>query len=220
MLHKFSFFISCLVLLGAIFIVNFLLLRPEVIVVDKGFDRLPVIIEGVFGEDIKMTDKVVRELDTDASVFRNYFGKNNIVLYIGYYGTKKGGRTGHNPNACYPSSGFAILDEKKVALPVKFLDENKTTVELTRLLITKDNEKQIVYHWYQSSRNQILSNGIEQNIHRFKMLLLHNRNDGAFVRVSATVKESIPATENNLIPFIGKVIPLIEQHWPIEKDAP
>jgi len=218
MINKFSFLTSCLLLLTSISVVYLFISSPDVIVVDKGFDRFPVSFDEYSGEDIKMDDRVVKELDTDVYIFRNYIGKNIVTLYIGYYGTGKGGRTGHNPNACYPSSGYAILDEKKVALPVNFFDGKVAEVVVTRLLIAKNDEKQIVYHWYQSSADKVLASGIEQNIHRFKTRLLYNRNDGAFVRVSATVKENIPDTEGSLLVFIKKIIPLIEQYWPVEKE--
>ena len=218
-MNKLSFFTSCLLLLISIFTVHFLLVRPSVIVVEKGLDRLPLHFEEYSGKDVKMAGNVVSELDTDVYVFRNFNHKNlDILFYIGYYGTAKGGRTGHNPNVCYPSSGFAILDEKKVTIPVLFSNAKVSGEVVTRLLVKKNDEQQLVYHWYQSAGNDILAGGIKMNMHRFKTLLLKNRNDGAFVRISAEVNESLPKTESALLAFAKKIIPMIEHYWPIEKD--
>ncbi len=220
MISKFSFLTSSVILLGAICFFYLLISRPAVVVVvDKRLDQFPENIGKYTSEDIKMSDSIVNELNTDVFVYRNYTGrKGPIALYIGYYGTQKGGRTGHNPNSCYPSSGYAIISESKIKIPVEFVGRKVTQVKVTRLLITKNNEQQIVYHWYQSAENRILASGIDQNIHRFKSLLHHNRNDGAFIRLSALVLADIAQTEEGLIDFSGKIIPLIEQYWPIEQE--
>lgn len=219
MINKLSFLISCFLLSTAILILYCFVSRPEVIVIAKGFDKFPVSFNEYSGKDIKMGDNVVKELDTDVYVFRSYISHDNmIMLYIGYYGTRKGGRTGHNPNACYPSTGHAILDEEKVTLQVNSLEGKNRAVIVTRLIITKNGEKQIVYHWYQSLGNKILASGMQQNFYRFKTRLLYNRNDGAFIRVSAIVKDTIDLTDDDLKNFISSMMPLIEQCWPVEKE--
>ena len=219
LISKSSFLISTAVLLIALLLSNAFLSRPDVIIVDKGLDKFPDSFGNYTSEDITMQVGVVRELDTDVFIYRNYIDNDEIInVYIGYYGTKKGGRTGHNPNACYPSSGFAIFNEKQVQIPVKFADARRTQVTVTRLLIAKNDEQQIVYHWYQSAANKILSSGTERNIHRFTSLLRHNRNDGAFVRLSTTVQGDVVTTDDKLVKFSMRIIPLIEQYWPVEKE--
>ena len=218
-MNKFSVFVSYIILLGAIYITYFVVVQPTVIVVDKKLDHFPGTFDGYTSENINMTANVVRELDTDVYLYRNYLVEGQQVnFYVGYYGTQKGGRTGHNPNACYPSSGFAILSEELVELPVVFSHTDPERVKVTRLLISKADEKQIVYHWYQSSANKILPRGIEQNIHRFKTRLFHNRNDGAFIRVSSVVTGNVKETDELLTDFVEKIIPLLEQYWPIESE--
>lgn len=215
---KLSFIVSFIILIISIIIVQFLITRPKVIVIKKGFDRFPSSFDNYSGENIKMNDRIVKELDADVYVYRNYRRNSPITLYVGYYGTEKGGRTGHNPNACYPSSGHAILEERKVLVPVNYNDGKSVKVLLTRLLVKKNSERQIVYHWYQSAKNSILSNGIEQNLNRFKNRLFHNRNDGAFVRVSSAIKIDAESTDMEVLIFIKTIIPLLSKHWPVEQD--
>ncbi|CAD7772656.1 MAG: DegT/DnrJ/EryC1/StrS aminotransferase family protein [Candidatus Methanoperedenaceae archaeon GB50] len=55
---------------------------------------------------------------------------------------------------------------------------------------------EVVLYWYQSEGNKILDTGIKQNLHRFFCRILKRRDDGAFVRVSASIngnsKEILP----------------------------
>ncbi len=83
---------------------------PEV--VEKRLLDLPYTIGPWVGKEFSLDKLIINELDTDVYVARNYMNENYLItLYIGYYGTKKGGRTGHNPNSCYPSSGWSIFSD-------------------------------------------------------------------------------------------------------------
>jgi EpsI family protein len=186
-------------------------------VIDKNIDRFPYKIGKLTGIDVEMEDAVVKELNTDVYIFRKYINDkgSEITLYIGYYGTRKGGRTGHNPSACYPGSGWTILNQSEVKVPV-FLDGTERMITLNSLQVKKGNLTQLVYNWYQSNGDEVLSSGIEQNLHRFKSKILHNRNDGAFVTVSAPIIRNLFNTQNSVHAFIREIFPLIVNHWPEE----
>jgi EpsI family protein len=188
-------------------------------VIEKNLDRFPYQVGDFIGTDIRMEDAVVKELNTDVCVYRKYAdnGGEEITLYIGYYGTKRGGRTGHNPGGCYPGSGWAILDEAQVKVAIA-LNGNERKITLNALQVKKGGMRERVYHWYQSNGDEVLSDGIDQNLHRFKSKILYNRNDGAFIRVSAIITESLSHADGVLRNFIRDIFPLIVKHWPEEKE--
>ena len=171
-------------------------------------------------EDIIMQDSVIKELNTDVFVYREYENNKSqqIDLYIGYYGTKKGGRTGHNPYGCYPGGGWSIIEDSTVSLPVVIKGKRKE-VTVNSLLVKKGGYNELVYFWYQSNGDKILSTGIEMNIHRFKSLLLYHRNDGAFVRVSTPVGTNLSETEQRIKTFVQQLIPMLDQYWPVEVET-
>ena len=171
-------------------------------------------------EDITMQDSVIRELNTDAFIYRVYENNKSqqIDLYIGYYGTKKGGRTGHNPYGCYPGGGWSIIEDSAISLPVVIKGKSKE-VTVNSLLVKKGAYNELVYFWYQSDGDKILSTGVEMNIHRFKSLLLYHRNDGAFVRVSTPVGTDLPETEKRIKTFVQQLIPMLDQYWPVEVET-
>jgi len=175
-------------------------------VVEKRLEKIPYKLGPWQGESFSFDKRVIEELSADISVSRKYnYNNRQITLYIGYYGTRKGGRTGHNPNACYPSSGWSINEAKLV--PVS----DKTSVN--RMIVSKNRNSQLVYHWYQAEGN-VLKTGIEQNILRFFRRLLSNRDDGAFVRVS--IYYSDKSDERSLAKFSNRLIPIIAKLWPLE----
>ena len=136
-------------------------------------------------------------------------------LYIGYYGTAKGGRTGHNPYACLPGGGASIVDTGVVHV------EQSTTnkkVLLNYVLARKDGKNSIMLHWYQTAGNIIVSSGWKQNVERFKGRILHNKNDGAYVQITTSSSDSdIEANKQKTITFSKNLLDVLQQNWPYEK---
>jgi EpsI family protein len=158
---------------------------------------------------------VYDELNADKHIYRHYtkHGDIQIDLYIGYYGTAKGGRTPHNPYACFPGAGWAVLESREIAV-----DFGKPTVKLNYMLSKKESYYSVVFHWYQSAGNKVFAGGFEQNLQRFIGLIRDNRNDGAFVRISAVVKESyIDDAFSRTNQFAVEILRLIPSYWPVEK---
>lgn len=215
-----TFIVSCVCMLTALVIVQRIHSGSNVEVIEQNMDKFPYKIGDYIGIDIPMEASVIKELNTDVSVFRRYVNEQGerITLYIGYYGTKKGGRTGHSPGGCYPGSGWAILDETDVEVPVD-LNGNEKMIPLNALQVTKGVVRECVYHWYQSNGDKVLSSGIAQNFHRFKGKILYNRNDGAFIRVSVSVTQSLSYTKNKLKSFVKEIYPLIVKYWPEEREV-
>lgn len=214
------FVVSCLCMIATFALIQSIHSGSDVEVVEKNLDKLPYKIANYMGIDMQMDDPVVKELNTDIYIFRQYINDKGerITLYIGYYGTKKGGRTEHSPGGCYPGSGWAILDETQVEVPVA-LNGNKKIIPLNALQVKKGVIKECVFYWYQSNGDKVLSSGIDQNLHRFKSKILHNRNDGAFIRVSASVTQSLSYTKNRLESFVKEIYPLIVKYWPEEREV-
>ncbi len=210
--------ISVLLLVATYLIIRWIPSRSNIDVLENRLVGLPMKIGGFVGKVIPMSKSVADELNTDGYVFRQYADDQGrkISLYIGYYGTKKGGRTGHNPNACYPSQGWAILENRRVRLQVP-IGANSKIITVNEMLVRTSAEERIVYHWYQSNRSDVLDSGISANLHRFKNMLLYGRNDGAFVRVSSQVMDNEESTRTMLKSFIRTLFPLLVKNWPREQ---
>lgn len=210
--------IVAVLMIGTMIIINFYDTSSNVIVSKKNLDRLPQIIGEFKSTNIPISKSIDKELNTDIYLFRHYKNSDGkfVTLYIGYYGTRKGGRTGHNPLACYPSAGWAILKESKAEISIQLNDQFKHYL-FNKLIIKKGNQHQLVYHWYQYKGGKVISSGIDQNIYRFKNKIFNNRNEGAFIRLSVNFENEMEMNEDLLTKFLKDLFPLIVEYWPEEK---
>ena len=216
-MSKKSFFTSITILVIAIVLVILISQRGEPTVVKTNLENLPMEIAGYKGTEDFFPDSVYKELNADRHVYRHYRNAEGkaIDLYVGYYGTAKGGRTGHNPYACLPGGGWGIVETKKVSLKTNNYPKG---VSVNYILARKGETYESVLHWYQSAGNKVLSTGIQQNIDRFIGRTFYNRNDGAFVRVSVFGKGEYLKEANLLAKsFAEKILDLLPNYWPIEQ---
>lgn len=208
----------CLVsLFATLIIVGLLSIRPRPVVARTNLEYLPKEIAGYKGVDDTFPESVNRELNADKNIYRHYRSSDGsqLDLYIGYYGTVKGGRTGHNPYACLPGEGWSIMETKMVNVGTK---DSTSSTRLNYIRARRDGVNTVMVHWYQTGGTTVVATGIRQNIERFRGRLLHNRNDGAFVQITAQVHdEEVESTLQKIQDFSGQVIELLPKYWPVEE---
>jgi EpsI family protein len=212
-----SFYFLIFIFLAAIASVSVIARRGQPIVVKTNLENLPMEIGGFKATEDYFPDGVYKELNADKHVYRHYRNaeEKQVDLYIGYYGTAKGGRTGHNPYACLPGAGWAIVGSREV----KMMAKNKADgVGINYILARKGEVYQSVLHWYQSAGDRVLANGFQQNINSFIGRVFYNRNDGAFVEISVFCKENgIEEADREVKSFAEKVLDIMPKYWPEER---
>ena len=94
-----SFSVSLILFLVTISLVVAISRRGVPVVVKTNLENLPMEIDGYNAIESYLPDPIHKKLNPDRYLSRYYRGNNGkqVDLYIGYYGTAKGGRTGHNP---------------------------------------------------------------------------------------------------------------------------
>jgi len=212
-----SFYTSLIILLATITLVEFIATRGEPVVVKTNLENLPMEIAGYKGTEDIFPESVYKELNADRHVYRHYRSADGkqVDLYIGYYGTAKGGRTGHNPYGCLPGAGWGILDSGQTNLKT---NNYPNGILVNYILAQKGETYETVLHWYQSAGKKVLSTGIQQNIERFIGRIYYNRNDGAFIRVSVFGKKEHLKEASLLVKSFGeKFLDLLPEYWPIEQ---
>lgn len=214
---KKSFTVSLTILLITIVLVALIARRGEPVVVQTNLENIPMEIAGYRAVEDSFPYYVYEALNADKHIYRHYRSAvgREIDLYIGYYGTAKGGRTGHNPHACLSGGGWAILKAQMISVAPNYYPGG---VDLNYILARKGDTFACLIHWYQSAGYKVLSSGFEQNIERFKGKILHNRNDGAFVEVySLTTENGIEEAKLMIKNFAEKLLNLIPNYWPVEE---
>ena len=212
-----SFTTCCLMLVTAFCAVAALSFRSVPVVAETNLEKLPMLIAGYSAIDDSFPDAVYKELNADKNIYRHYRSQNGdqLDLYIGYYGTAKGGRTGHNPYACLPGEGAAIVDSGKSNLAQTSTGK---IVPVNFIRSRKNDTNTIMLHWYQTAGKTVVSTGLKQNVERFFGRILHNRNDGAFVRITASAAdEDVPKTRHRVERFAEMVFDQLPIYWPRER---
>jgi EpsI family protein len=159
-----------------------------------------------------MKSGVEEMLDADFHVQRSYVHRTGFLLwlYVGYYGTERGGRPEHTPWVCYPSNGWEIVSREVVKV-----DANRRANEI---IVEKGGKRRLVHFWFQTYREKQVIGGIDQLYERLAGRILEGRADGSLVRLSTPLPESLDVdfVRSRLIAFGRDVAPLLHEHWPEE----
>jgi EpsI family protein len=194
-------------------------LRPPLAVDTTPLSGLPLRVGSWQGAEESVQSGVEEMLAADFNLQRSYLHPvGGIVwLYVGYYGTERGGRPEHTPWACYPSNGWSILD------PVEVLVDPGTRRRANEVVVEKDGQRRLVHFWYRSSRRSGMLGGFGQAVERVLSRILTGRADGSLVRLSAPLDASVDGdraqARSRLISFGQLLVPLLSEHWPSERPA-
>lgn len=190
-----------------------LMLRPPLQVDVSRLRELPKAFGRWTSVDLPLEKAVEAELGADLNLQRLYRGPSGqpIWLYIGYYGTARGGRPEHVPRGCYPGAGWSIERTRVVEV------DPSTDLRVNEYLVERDGETQLVHFWYRSHRRTGMLGGIDQNTDRLVGRLTNGRADGALVRVSTIVPpEGEVQARGVLMAFSSALDPLLGEYWPSE----
>jgi EpsI family protein len=188
-------------------------LRPDLDVDATALASLPTQIDGWSAQDVALDDAVEAELRADLNLQRVYLDSTGSVvwMYVGYYGTERGGRPEHTPRGCYTGAGWSIEETRRVpadASGERFVNE---------YLVARDGARQLVHFWFRSQRSERLLGGLDQNLDRVIGRLADGRADGALVRLSADLEGGDEvAARGRLLAFGAALEPLLAERWPRE----
>lgn len=212
--ERFGIWGLCLLLVGVGALAWWLQLQPPLQVDASELAALPHRIGPWQARDVPLEATVEAELRADANVQRVYRHPTGetVWLYVGYYGTARGGRPEHTPRGCYTGAGYGIESTRSLeAAPDGELRVNEYVVE-------RDGERQLVHFWYRSHRQTGLLGGLDQNLDRLLGRLLDGRADGALVRLSTPLREGEEVqARSRLLAFAERLDPMLAARWPEER---
>jgi EpsI family protein len=191
----------------------FFQMRAPLAVDPTPLSGLPQQLVGWEGADVALDDEVIEMLQADYHVQRIYVNRAGglVWLYVGYYGTERGGRSEHSPLVCYPAAGWALDESRHRILDVP------GGGRVNEIFVERAGERRLVHFWYRSHRSTHLVTESAQAWDRFVGRLVDGRADGAFVRVSAPLLGSNEdAVRTRLLGFGSAVDAELAEHWPRE----
>jgi EpsI family protein len=189
-------------------------LRPPFEVDPSDLASLPLEIDRWQGAELEIPTDVAEMLDADFHVQRVYGHPlvGVVWLYVGYYGTERGGRPEHTPWVCYPSNGWSIERSEVVEV------QNGEVDRVNELLVEREGERRLVHFWYQSNRRAGMIGEFDQALDRLISRLDSGRADGSLVRISTPLGDVADESTARLqlIAFGREIAPFLRAHWPSE----
>lgn len=179
--------------------------------------EIPIEITNWHGENIAVKSDVAEMLDADFNIQRIYQHPIGgfLWLYVGYYGTQRGGRPEHTPWVCYPSNGWKIVRQSVVEIG------GAEELRANEIVVERDGETRLVHFWYQSYRKGGMLGEFDQALERLRNRVIDGRADGSLVRISTPFEgtESESSARIRLMQFAQEIAPLLREHWPEEADG-
>lgn len=217
---KFSkeFFISVLILIGAGIFFQMMSYGEEV-PTRKSFAEFPTIIEQWQGKELGIDPEILKVLKVDDYMMRLYRNAEGfpIYLYVGYYQSQRQGATYHSPKNCLPGSGWFFVESEQTDLTIHHSPQNKVTIN--KVIIQKGLDKQLILYWYQD-RGRIIASEYWAKIYLVWDAITKNRTDGAFVRISAPIGNSVEETFQEEMRFAQRVFPFLFDYLPQQESHP
>jgi EpsI family protein len=188
--------------------------RPALVVDASPLATLPPTLGNWRSRELPLESAVESILRADFNVQRAYFSAPEarpVWLYIGYYGTERGGRPEHVPRGCYTGAGWAIESARVIGAG------DGSDRRLNEYRVEKAGERQLVHFWYRSARSTGMIGGIDQRLDQIAGRLRSGRADGALIRVSTNLSnEGESEARARLLAFGTDLDRQLAQYWPVE----
>lgn len=206
------------IIIIAIMLFTFVFLKfinhREEIKTDKPLSTFPKEIGQWKGTEGRFDQKIYDILGVNDSFLCNYraAGGSDVQLYVGFYQSQKEGDLIHSPKNCMPGQGWDITNTSiaKVNIP----GNSPSKINVIRLDLENNGDKEIVFYWYQS-RGRFISSEYWQKIYLVIDSITKGRTDGSFVRLIAPVINGNEAKAvKDLKDFTRLVVPLLEKYLP------
>ena len=189
--------------------------RPALIVDASPLANLPRTVGSWRSTDMPLESAVESILRADFNLQRAYFlgpEAAPVWLYIGYYGTERGGRPEHVPRGCYTGAGWDIASARVVG------GEDGTDRRMNEYRVERAGESQLVHFWYHSARSTGLIGGVDQRLDQILGRIQTGRADGALVRISTKLAAGgEPEARARLLAFGSELDRQLAHYWPLER---
>jgi len=178
---------------------------------------LPKTLGSWDSHDVPLEQSVESMLRADANVQRVYLHPTGerVSLYVGYYGTDRGGRPEHTPEVCYRSQGWDVVERRVLTV------SEAPVFRVNEYVVEHEGVRHLVQFWFRSHRRTGMLGGFDQTLDRLLGRLLDGRADGSLVRISTPVQPGDePAARTVLAQFASQIDVQLAAHWPKETPEP
>jgi len=159
------------------------------------------ILDGETLQVLRPTDYLVRRESDPVG--------RSLWLYIGYWDSQRKGAAPHSPKNCLPGGGWEPLEASTITIPVRA----GAGLIVNRYILQKESQQQVVLYWFHA-QGRAVAGEVEAKVEMVRSAILRNRTDGAIIRVSAPVSDSVAETTDRLTRYILALYPVLHDYLP------
>jgi EpsI family protein len=183
----------------------------EAIVPREPLSKLPYAFADWKGVESPLNPHVVEVVGVSDYTNRAYVDRTNatVLLYVGYYVSQRTGDTIHSPKNCLPGAGWDPIrsGHANVSIP------DKGDIVVNEYLIQQDQERDLVFYWYQG-RGRVIASEYWGKFWMVADAISRNRTDGALVRLITPIRDSEENARARLTSFTTIVFPHLQELIP------
>jgi exosortase D (VPLPA-CTERM-specific) len=188
--------------------------RTEILPERRSFAEFPLRIDAWRGTSEVIRPAILRALKATDYLLVNYASPAEIApvsLYVAYYESQRKGASIHSPRSCLPGHDWVIQSSEVEEITLA----NGTVVPVNRVLISRENTRQLVYYWF-DQRGRLLTNEYLVKWYLLWDAVDLSRTDGALVRLTTPVLESEAprAADDRLQKLMSEVEPMLGDYIP------
>jgi len=189
--------------------------REEIIPQRTSFAEFPMQVGDWKGVGAQLEPIVLDTLKLDDYIIADYGNHSGDVVnfYVAYYASQRKGASVHSPRSCIPGGGWKINELSQHE--VEGVSASGVPLVINRVEITKGDDRQIVYYWFQG-RSRVITNEYMVKWYLFWDSLTRSRTDGALVRLTANLsaKDDPAEADRQLTSFARDVSGLLSDYIP------
>jgi EpsI family protein len=200
------FWVAASVLVGAWLLLN-TASHGEAMVPRQPLRELPYNIGGWTGREQPFDKEVLQAVGVSDYTNRVYFEPSDapLSLYVGYYASQRTGDTMHSPKNCLPGSGWDPIRSGYATIPV----EGGRAIVVNEYVIQRDQDKQLVFYWYQG-RGRVIASEYSGKFWMIADAISRNRTDGSLVRLITSMSDGEAQAQSRLVSFTQLLFPNLD----------
>lgn len=188
------------------------LAKPQPVLLDRPLSDFPVVVgEWTMARNTSFSQAILDVLRPTDYLSRNYIdgAGNEVTMYIGYHGGRKGDGGIHSPRNCLPGSGWFLDSTKIIGTRV----DDGGTIDIVNTVMSKGSTTLSFYYWFQV-KGRVINDEYSLKIAEVWNAISSQRKDAAFIRLSMPISRGEGGRIDALDRFVRDFYPVIRDYLP------
>jgi EpsI family protein len=183
--------------------------------ITRPFDQFPLQVGDWQGRRQSIAPNILEALDLSDYIAVDYVNPSHgtVNFYVAYYESQRKGESIHSPESCLPGSGWVFKQSGTTMLTLA--NSAPVEIKVSRAVMENTGARQLSYFWF-PQRGRILTSLPQLKLYNFWDALIHQRTDGALVRLITPIygSETLTSADKRLAAFAKEFVPILNDYLP------